>query len=114
MPQSAATGALAVDGLVKAFGATPVLDRVGLAAPAGGAGGGKPTLLGCIAGVGRPDAGQVRLHERVLCADGVFVPPERRRIGMVFQDGALFPHLSVTGNVGYGLSRAERRSPRGG
>jgi iron(III) transport system ATP-binding protein len=40
------------------------------------------------------------------------VPPERRRIGMVFQDGALFPHLSVTGNVGYGLSRAERRGQR--
>ena len=119
MPQSAATGALTVEGLVKAFGATPVLDRVGLAAPAGRvvavvgpSGCGKTTLLRCIAGLERPDAGQVRLDERVLCADGVFVPPERRRIGMVFQDGALFPHLSVTGNVGYGLSRAERRGPR--
>jgi iron(III) transport system ATP-binding protein len=119
MPHPAATGALAVEGLVKAFGATTVLDRVGLAAPAGRvvallgpSGCGKTTLLRCIAGLERPDAGDVRLDERVLCADGVFVPPERRRIGMVFQDGALFPHLSVTGNVGYGLSRAERRGQR--
>src|SRR5215216_393910 len=119
MPHPAATGALAVEGLAKAFGATTVLDRVGLAAPAGRvvavvgpSGCGKTTLLRCIAGLERPDAGQVRLDERVLCADGVFVPPERRRIGMVFQDGALFPHLSVTGNVGYGLSRAERRGQR--
>jgi iron(III) transport system ATP-binding protein len=119
MPHPAATGALAVEGLAKAFGATTVLDRVGLAAPAGRvvallgpSGCGKTTLLRCIAGLERPDAGEVRLDERVLCADGVFVPPERRRIGMVFQDGALFPHLSVTGNVGYGLSRAERRGQR--
>ncbi|HWD42802.1 MAG TPA: ABC transporter ATP-binding protein [Actinomycetota bacterium] len=119
MPHPAATGALAVEGLAKAFGATTVLDRVGLAAPAGRvvallgpSGCGKTTLLRCIAGLERPDAGQVRLDERVLCGDGVFVPPERRRIGMVFQDGALFPHLSVTGNVGYGLSRAERRGQR--
>jgi iron(III) transport system ATP-binding protein len=119
MPHPAATGALAVEGLAKAFGATTVLDRVGLAAPAGRvvallgpSGCGKTTLLRCIAGLERPDAGQVRLDERVLCGDGVFVPPERRRIGMVFQDGALFPHLSVTGNVGYGLSRAERRGRR--
>jgi iron(III) transport system ATP-binding protein len=116
MPHSAATGVLAVEGLDKAFGAAMVLDQVRLRAPAGRvvallgpSGCGKTTLLRCIAGLERPDEGEVRLDDRVLCAPGVFVPPERRRIGMVFQDGALFPHLSVAGNVGYGLSRAQRR-----
>jgi iron(III) transport system ATP-binding protein len=119
MPHPAGTGDLAVEGLVKAFGAAPVLDQAGLTAPAGRvvallgpSGCGKTTLLRCIAGLERPDAGEVRLDQRVLFAAGVFVPAERRRIGMVFQDGALFPHLSVTGNVGYGLSRSERRGGR--
>ena len=122
MPQSVATGTLAVEGLDKAFGATRVLDQAGLLAPAGRvvallgpSGCGKMTLLRCIAGLERPDAGRVRLDGRDLSAPGAFVAPERRRIGMVFQDGALFPHLTVAGNVGYGLSREERRgtgSPR--
>ncbi|HEV2873255.1 MAG TPA: ABC transporter ATP-binding protein, partial [Actinomycetota bacterium] len=119
MPQSAATGALAVEGLRKAFGDALVLDQAGLRAPAGRvvallgpSGCGKTTLLRCIAGLERPDAGQVRLDGRDLSAPGAFVAPERRRIGMVFQDGALFPHLTVAGNVGYGLSRSERRGAR--
>jgi iron(III) transport system ATP-binding protein len=119
MPQSAPTGALAVEGLCKAFGATRVLDQAALAVPAGRvvallgpSGCGKTTLLRCIAGLERPDAGQVRLDGRDLSAPGAFVAPERRRIGMVFQDGALFPHLTVAGNVGYGLARSERRGAR--
>src|SRR5918992_1241722 len=119
MPHSPGTGALAVEGLTKAFAWVTVLDRVGLAVPAGRvvallgpSGCGKTTLLRCIAGLERPDAGEVRLDGRPLCAPGGFVPPERRRIGMVFQDGALFPHLSVAANVGYGLPRAERHSGR--
>jgi iron(III) transport system ATP-binding protein len=119
MPHNAVTGQLAVDGLVKVFGPARVLDRVGLSAPAGRvvallgpSGCGKTTLLRCIAGLERPDAGEVRLDGRPLSSPDVFVPPERRRIGMVFQDGALFPHLSVAGNVGYGLSRGERRGTR--
>src|SRR5919107_5910391 len=106
MPQSVATGALAVTGLGKAFGAATVLDEVQLVVPAGRvvallgpSGCGKTTLLRCIAGLERPDSGEVRLDDRLLCGPGVFEPPERRRIGMVFQDGALFPHLSVNGNV---------------
>ena len=119
MPHSPGTGALAVEGLTKAFAGVTVLDGVGLAVPAGRvvallgpSGCGKTTLLRCIAGLERPDAGEVRLDGRPLCAPGGFVPPERRRIGMVFQDGALFPHLSVAANVGYGLPRAERHSGR--
>jgi iron(III) transport system ATP-binding protein len=119
MPHPEVTGLLAVEGLTKAFGAAPVLDGARLRVPAGRvvallgpSGCGKTTLLRCIAGLERPDAGEVRLDDRLLCGDGVFVPPERRRIGMVFQDGALFPHLSVAGNVGYGLSRQQRRDGR--
>jgi iron(III) transport system ATP-binding protein len=119
MPHSAGSGALVVEGLDKAFGPLRVLDGAGLRAPAGRvvallgpSGCGKTTLLRCIAGLERPDAGQVRLDDRPLSGPGVFVPPERRRIGMVFQDGALFPHLTVAGNVGYGLRRAERAGGR--
>ena len=116
MPHPPVTAGLAVDGLCKAFGSVTVLDQVGLRVPAGRvlallgpSGCGKTTLLRCVAGLERPDAGQVRLDGRDLSAAGAFVAPERRRIGMVFQDGALFPHLSVAANVGYGLARGERR-----
>ncbi|HSR27474.1 MAG TPA: ABC transporter ATP-binding protein, partial [Actinomycetes bacterium] len=119
MPQSAATGALAVEGLGKAFGDALVLDQAGLRVPAGRvvallgpSGCGKTTLLRCIAGLERPDAGQVRLDGRDLSAPGAFVAPERRRIGMVFQDGALFSHRTVLGNVNYGVGRGADRDER--
>jgi iron(III) transport system ATP-binding protein len=98
--------------LEKSFGAARVLRGVDLAVPAGGlvallgpSGCGKTTLLRSVAGLERPDAGEVRVADRVLSGPGAFVPPERRRIGMVFQDAALFPHLSVGRNVAYGLPR---------
>jgi iron(III) transport system ATP-binding protein len=80
----------------------------------GSSGCGKTTLLRTVAGLERLDAGEVRVGDRVLSAAArdVHVPPEKRRVGMVFQDWALFPHLTVTQNVGYGLPRAERRGPR--
>ena len=110
---------ISVRGVQKRFGATPVLTGVNLDVPAGGivallgpSGCGKTTLLRAIAGLERPDAGEIRVGERVLSGPGVFVAAERRRIGMVFQDWALFPHLSVARNVGFGLTRDERKGGR--
>jgi iron(III) transport system ATP-binding protein len=115
--------AIDVQGVSKSFGALEVLRdvdlRVGpgrIVALLGSSGCGKTTLLRTIAGLERPDSGQVRVGDRVLSAagrdGGVHVPPERRRVGMVFQDWALFPHLTVAQNVGYGLPRAERGGQR--
>lgn len=70
----------------------------------GPSGVGKTTTLQVIAGLLRPDAGHVRLGERPLTdvEAGIFVPAHRRRIGYVFQEGRLFPHFSVAGNLNYG------------
>jgi molybdate transport system ATP-binding protein len=70
----------------------------------GPSGSGKSTLLNVIAGLIRPQAGMVRVEGRVLTdtAAGTLVPPHRRRIGYVFQDTRLFPHLSVRRNLAYG------------
>lgn len=78
----------------------------------GPSGCGKTTTLRIIAGFDSPDAGEVRVGGRLVAGPGTWVPPEHRRVGMVFQHLALFPHLDVAGNVAYGLrasSRAERR-----
>ena len=103
-----------VTGLAKSFGDTEVLRGVDLTVPArslvallGPSGCGKTTLLRSIAGLERPDAGEVRVGGRVHSGPGTFTPPERRRVGMVFQDAALFPHLSVGRNVAYGLPRRD-------
>jgi len=78
----------------------------------GPSGCGKTTLLRAIAGLERPTTGSISLGGRVVSGPGVFVPPERRRIGMVFQDWALFPHLDVARNVGYGLPRNDLSAER--
>ncbi|WP_208029089.1 ABC transporter ATP-binding protein [Rhabdothermincola sediminis] len=107
---------VAVAGVDKSFGSTPVLRGASLevqpgrmVALLGPSGCGKTTLLRIIAGLETADAGTVRVGDQVLTGPGVHVPPERRRIGMVFQDWALFPHLSVARNVAYGLPRGPRR-----
>src|SRR5580698_9603223 len=72
----------------------------------GASGSGKTTLLNTIAGFVAPLAGQVWLAGQLASGPGRLVPPERRRIGMVFQDHALWPHLSVLDTVAYPLRRA--------
>lgn len=109
---------LNVSNVVHSYGEGPVLRDVSVSARPGEtlvllgpSGCGKTTLLRIIAGLERPAAGSVRLGDKVVAdagADSIFVPPERRRVGMVFQDGALFPHVTVAENVGFGLGKAGR------
>lgn len=75
-----------------------------LAAVTGPSGAGKTTLLNCIAGLIRPDSGRVEIGGQVLFDSqaGIDLPPERRRLGYVFQDLRLFPHLRVAANLTYG------------
>ena len=84
------------------------IERGELMAVLGPSGCGKTTLLRTIAGFERPDAGSVEVSDDVVAGRGRFVPPERRRIGMVFQDYALFPHLTVTANIAFGLANRPR------
>jgi iron(III) transport system ATP-binding protein len=105
--------------LSKAYGGVPAVDRLTLALGAGRigcllgpSGSGKTTVLRCIAGFERPDGGQVLAGGEVLSGPGTWVPPERRRIGMVFQDYALFPHLDALANVAFGLRDADPSARR--
>jgi len=74
----------------------------------GASGCGKTTLIRLVAGLEVPDAGSIRIGGEEVAGDGVFVQPERRDVGMVFQEFALFPHLTVRENVGYGLRGVPR------
>ena len=73
----------------------------------GPSGAGKTTLLELIAGIRRPRSGRIEMDGRVVCDDGVWIPPRHRRVGYVPQDDALFPHLSVRQNVFYGAAAEE-------
>jgi iron(III) transport system ATP-binding protein len=110
---------LSVSGLTKAFGDSPVLAGLDLEVPAasltavlGPSGCGKTTLLRLLGGFERAGGGSIRLGERVLDDERTHLAPERREIGFVPQEGALFPHLDVAANVGFGLPRAQRRGGR--
>src|SRR5918999_3558721 len=102
-------------GVRKCFGkvvavddASLCVDRAGIVAVLGPSGCGKTTLLRLIAGFERPEAGTVDVAGRMVAGPGTWIPPEERRVGMVFQDYALFPHLTVAENVGFGLARRQR------
>jgi iron(III) transport system ATP-binding protein len=111
------TQGLEIAGLAKTFDATPVLRDVSfhvapgsLTAILGASGSGKTTLLRLIAGFEAPDMGVIRLAGALLADGPKILPPERRGIGYVAQEGALFPHLSVADNITFGLPRAARRA----
>ena len=79
----------------------------------GASGAGKSTLLGLLAGALRPDRGRIAIDGELVAdaASGLHRPLEQRRIAWVFQDGRLFPHLSVARNLDYGLARRPRGTP---
>jgi iron(III) transport system ATP-binding protein len=111
---------LALRGLDKAFGRHQVLAGLDLDVPPGSltailgpSGSGKTTLLRVLAGFEHADAGTVRIGPELADGPGTFLPPERRQIGYVPQEGSLFPHLTVAGNVGFGLSRRDRAQRTG-
>lgn len=111
--------AIRLHAIIKSYRHRFVLNGVNLAVPQGSvlallgpSGSGKTTLLRLIAGFERADDGEIHLGSSVVESRGRFIPPERRHVGYVPQEGALFPHLTVAHNIGYGLNRGPRRAAR--
>jgi iron(III) transport system ATP-binding protein len=111
--------AIAVSGVSKSFGAVCVLRALDLeietgafAAILGVSGCGKSTLLRLLAGFDTLDAGVIEIGGTIVDDGTRHVAPNRRRVGFVPQEGALFPHLDVAANIAFGLPRGERRGPR--
>ena len=111
--------AIRCDSLHKSYGKTLAVQDVSLRvkqgeclALLGPSGCGKTTLLRLIAGFEAPDSGSLTIGDRLVASDASFVPPERRRVGIVLQDYALFPHLSVAANIGFGLRKGPDRAQR--
>lgn len=110
---------IALSGVTVRYGTRAALEDVTFAvAPGdmftllGPSGSGKSTVLRVIAGLERPAAGRVVIGGATVADQSTFVEPDGRRVGMVFQDYALFPHLTVAQNVGYGLRRLDRAAAR--
>jgi iron(III) transport system ATP-binding protein len=111
---------LTIQGLTKRFGSYTALNNLSLdvrdgefIAILGPSGCGKTTLLRIVAGFDRAEEGEIMIGERIVSSPSVYIPPELRQIGIVFQSYALWPHMTVAENVGYslkiaGVARAER------
>ena len=113
------TPLLQVDNLSISFGKEEIIKGVSFALGEGEigcllgpSGCGKTTLLRSIAGFEEVHQGKISLGNQIISSPSVRVPPEQRNVGMVFQDYALFPHLSVTENIGFGLSNISRKERR--
>lgn len=111
--------ALLVDRVSKAYGRVAAAEEVSLSAAPnelvtliGPSGCGKSTVLRLVAGLERPDDGRIELDGETVADRRHWVPPERRRAGLVFQDHALFPHLTVARNVAFGLEGDPREEQR--
>lgn len=108
-----------VNSVSKHYGGRPAVNNVHLTVPdgavmalLGSSGCGKTTLLRLIAGFERCNGGEIRLGRHIVDSDDGFVPPERRHVGYVPQEGALFPHLTAARNIGFGLRDRKGRSDR--
>ncbi len=106
---------LRVSGVTKRYGETPVLRGIdfemsegSIVALLGSSGSGKTTLLRLIAGFADPDEGTIHIGDRQVAGPGAYVPTEKRHVGYVPQEGALFPHLTVGQNVAFGLQYGRR------
>src|SRR6476619_4863977 len=106
-----------ISGIAKQFGAVEALKGVSLSVAErefvtflGPSGCGKPTMLRTRAGFFAPDQGTIHVADRLMSSPQATVPPEMRRMGMVFQNYAVWPHMSVFDNIAFGLSVA--RTPR--
>ncbi|MBI4320552.1 MAG: ABC transporter ATP-binding protein [Chloroflexi bacterium] len=105
--------------VTKRYGDVTAVDSVSISLPTGcilallgPSGCGKTTTLRLLAGFEVPEAGSIEIGGRVMAGNGSFIPPEKRRVGMVFQDYALFPHLDVARNVAYGLTNSNHNGSR--
>ncbi len=110
---------LQINSLRKRYGSVDALDGIDLSVPAGGrtaivgpSGCGKTTLLRLVAGFESPDAGSIMLAGKLLAEGAASVPAHKRGIGIVAQDGCLFPHLNVAQNIGFGIKaeQAEKQA----
>ena len=108
--------ALTLTGIDHAYGSVPTLRDVSLDVHAeeilcllGPSGCGKTTILRLAAGLEMPKRGTVHVGDRLVTGDGAFVPPEQRDVGLLFQDYALFPHLTIAGNIAFGLRKLPER-----
>ncbi len=122
-PPPGSVPALAISGVAKRYGRVVAVQDLSLWAGdgqlltvVGPSGCGKSTTLRLVAGLERPDAGEIHVAGEPVAGARAWRPPEHRRVGLVFQDHALFPHLTVAGNVAFGLDRwaAQRRQARVG
>tara|TARA_B100001123_G_scaffold427025_1_gene542017 strand:- start:7257 stop:8336 length:1080 start_codon:yes stop_codon:yes gene_type:complete len=116
-PSSMAAAGLLTKNLSFSYGDANTIDEVSINVPwgtvtalLGPSGCGKTTLLRLIAGLERPKSGTIQTARETLSTSDHITPPEKRRIGMVFQEGALFPHLSVAENVAFGLDKEALRN----
>ena len=118
--ESVTDAVLELDDVQKRYGTETVIDDLSLSVKEGEiltllgpSGCGKTTTLRLISGLERPDGGEIRLNGDPVAREGTFVPPEQRGIGVVFQEFALFPHLTARENIAFGLnewSKTERKA----
>ena len=112
---------VSIQNITKTFdnGKVVALDKVSFELEAGNilavvgeSGSGKTTLIRLISGLEVLDAGIIKLKDKEVSSDKVFINPEVRKVGLVFQDYALFPHLKVADNIAYGISKTENKKER--